>query len=519
MHDYDEDRFAAGAPSLSGPRGSGWSADGDRTRPSAGRHARSETTLVERPRILHADGDVVVEQVAQQGREGVVRVRALSGDGRRAVRDQAQLLAALEVDALRAAPMVLALEDDAYLRESAPELARRGGRRADHDGTPPTAERLALGVVREDLEALVGALHERGWLLGARGASALGLRADGTVVLLDLRGLRRGDDALDQLADRHWIDATLLDRDRTLRRRIDGHRAVQQAPVAVGDGPAGTTEPVRQWPAVPAEEIEHGDRPAGAEGQAEHRAGPRPAPRAAEVDSPRSSRSNWSTRWGNRGTQSTRGARSTPVAHLVRSVHPLIVDPGTRRIALLSGASVLAAGLVLGTGGWLLSDGPRGEGSASEVGTGETTGESGTEGTGAGPDSGAGTAADPIEDPWSLGAELAGSRHAYLTSASDQAPTAAGSAARAEDDAVRAAYEGATVRGGGPVVQDAELLEIDLDAGTAALRLETSTEAATITDAAGEATEVPATAPGTVILDLAWDGRQWLITEVREPDA
>ncbi|MEE1617365.1 hypothetical protein [Brachybacterium sp. J153] len=515
MHDYDEDRFAAGAPSLSGPRGSGWSADGDRTRPSAGRHARSETNLVERPRILHADGDVVVEQVAQQGREGVVRVRALSGEGRRAVRDQAQLLAALEVDALRAAPTVLALEDDAYLRESAPELARRGGRRADHDGTPPTAERLALGAVREDLEALVGALHERGWLLGARGASALGLRADGTVVLLDLRGLRRGDDALDQLADRHWIDATLLDRDRTLRRRIDDHRAVQPAPVAAGNGPAVTVEPARAQPGIAADEIEDGDGPVGAEKSTEDRARPRPAPRAADVDVTRSTKSTRGT-WGNR---SRRGSRGTPVVHLVRSVHRLIVDPGTRRIALLSGASVLAAGLVLGTGGWLLSDGPRGEGSASEVGTGETTGESGTEGTGAGPDSGAGTAAVPIEDPWSLGAELAGSRHAYLTSASDQAPTAAGSAARAEDDAVRAAYEGATVRGGGPVVQDAELLEIDLDAGTAALRLETSTEAATITDAAGEATEVPATAPGTVILDLVWDGRQWLITEVRERDA
>lgn len=543
MYGIDEERFAAGAPSVSGPRGSGARAEDDRTRPRARRRAREDAAARERPRVLHADGDVVVELVAQQGREGVVRVRALSAEGRRAARQQAQLLAALEVDGLRAVPTVHALEDDGYLRESAPVLARRGGRRADHDGTPPTAERLALGQVRDDLEALLDALHGRGWLLGARGPSTLGLRADGTAVLLDLRGMRRGEDALDQLTDRRWIDATLQDRDRTLRRRIDLDRAVQPAggglvgrdvagavedgaPVARGVAPGATAdledEPrgisVPDW----ADDSEVGDGAiamggAGEKGGATssgRRVRPRPAPRAVSV-APR--------RRGRRGL----GTRP------VRAVRGLIADPVTRRIALISGASVLAAGLVLGAGGWLLTDGPRVEETASGVESSPAPGEgapgSGAEDAGAG-DAGpeaedgiaagdAAAAAVTIEEPWALGAEIAGARHAYVTGVSDYSPTLPGSAARADDDAVRAAYSGRSVTGGGPVVHDAELLEIDLDAGTASLQLETSTEAARVTDEAGATTEVAATAPGTVILDLAWDGREWLITTVREPTA
>ena len=108
-----------------------------------------------------------------------VAVRGRSLEGRCAVRDELQLLAALEVAGIGAAPAVLETEDGEYTRESAPPLTRRTGRRAAEDGSPPTAERLALSRAREDLDALLDELHQRGWVLGAPAGQGLGVRADG----------------------------------------------------------------------------------------------------------------------------------------------------------------------------------------------------------------------------------------------------------------------------------------------------------------------------------------------------
>ncbi|WP_341855451.1 hypothetical protein [Brachybacterium sp. GPGPB12] len=131
-----------------------------------------------------------------------------------------QLLAALEVAGISAAPDVIGMEEDGYIRETAPPLARRRGRRAADGGAPATGERVAQARAREDLEALVAALHERGWVLGAPRGRGLGVRADGGVLVLDLSGLRHEQSLAVRGADLHWIDSVLEDEERTLRRRV-----------------------------------------------------------------------------------------------------------------------------------------------------------------------------------------------------------------------------------------------------------------------------------------------------------
>jgi hypothetical protein len=160
------------------------------------------------------------ERHAENGREDAVRVRWRGPEGQGAVTAEMQLLASLEVSGITAAPDVLGIEEDGYVRETAPELARRRGRRAAGAASPATGERLAQARAREDLEALVAALHERGWVLGAPRGRGLGVRADGRVVVLDLSGLRREEGLSARSADLHWIDSVLEDEERTLRRRI-----------------------------------------------------------------------------------------------------------------------------------------------------------------------------------------------------------------------------------------------------------------------------------------------------------
>ncbi|MBE9404118.1 hypothetical protein IOE58_07925, partial [Brachybacterium sp. Marseille-Q2903] len=124
--------------------------------------------------ILVATADREDLLLAAGGAE-VVRVRALTGLGEQLVRAELQLLASLEVAGVRAAPAVLEIEDDGYLREAGnpvgpgstdgPRAAQ--GRRRALETAPGTQERQYLARAREDLDALVTALHDRGWVLGA----------------------------------------------------------------------------------------------------------------------------------------------------------------------------------------------------------------------------------------------------------------------------------------------------------------------------------------------------------------
>lgn len=120
-----------------------------------------------------------------------------------------------------------------------------------------------------------------------------------------------------------------------------------------------------------------------------------------------------------------------------------------------------------------------------------------------------------IEDPWALAAELAGSRHSYLTGASDVPVAAEGGAAQEEDERIRAAYEGYEVQGSGPVVHEADLIEGPDEDGRAVLRVLVSTEAGQVREGSGLVQETPNSGATQVDLVLVWDGARWRILETR----
>jgi hypothetical protein len=448
------------------------------------------------------------------GREDARRVRWRGPEGRESVTAEMQLLAALEVAGISAAPDVLAIEEDGYVRESAPPLVRRGGRRSAGGASPATAERLALARAREDLEALVAALHERGWVLGAPSGRGLGVRADGGVIALDLSGLRRETALSARSADLHWIGTVLEDGERTLRRRVHGVPAAA-APVE-GALDAGTgPEPEAPGP---------GPEPGA----------PEPEP-TAPVRHLRRARTEGRTAGGRAaaertGTRTRRRRRGAAIARV-------LADSRHRRTAALSAAAVLVAGLGTGlavtiTDSRTGEDGPAvaseqhgegpedpstGGGPNGADGSDGTSGSSGTSGTSGtvGSEGADVVAPPPIEDPWALAAELAGARHAYLTGTSTVPVAADGGPAAQEDERIRAAYQGYEVRGGGPVVHGAELLEGPDAEGRAVLRVLTSTDPGQVVGTRGEVRETPGGGSTNVDLTLSWDGQRWRIQEAR----
>ena len=392
-----------------------------------------------------------------------VRVRGLDAAERRRLQQEAQLLAALEVAGVGAAPTVLELEDDGYVRETGPELGRRSGRHVAEAVTPPTGERHAMSHAREALDELIDALHARGWVLGAPHGGGVGARADGSVLVLALSGLRREESLSARQADRRWVDSVLGDQDRTLRRRVhvarsrtvsDRLRPVAERPTKTAGGARGT--PVDENPA------------------ARHEG--RTAPARA------------------RGT-------------VLSSLRDVLAQRRLRRIAVLSGALVLLVGGVAALGaGWVhVPARPGTEGEPPVTAAGSTPPGS--------------VPAPDIEQPQVLVAELAGARHAYVTGLTDRPASAPGSVAREDDERVRDAYDGISVGAGGPVVHSAELVEQSESEGTAVLHAVTSMEELHLEEADGTTTAVPATAPVTVRLVLEWNGEEWLITAVAQLSA
>ncbi|MGP9536901.1 hypothetical protein ACT3SP_02765 [Brachybacterium sp. AOP43-C2-M15] len=410
-----------------------------------------------------------------------VQVRGHGSQGESRVRAELQLLAALEVAGITAAPAVLEIEDDGYVREAAPVLVHRSGRRSAGVSTPPTAERLALARARTELDALIESLHERGWVLGAPSGSGLGVREDGGVVVLDLSGLRRGRGLAERRADRRWVDSVLGDQERTLRRRVDHPGrpwdGARIDPGAVGEGsgrqdrarsPAGSSPP-----AVPV---------------------PDPAPGPGHVPTrPPTSRAL--------PPRSRRGHRAA--ARHLSAVREVLAQPRQRRIASASALAVLLLGAVIGGGLWW----------GQEQAPAEVPTSAGAAPSADGPER---TQPPRIEDPWSLAADVAGARHAFVTGVSDRPAAVADSAALAADEDLRVAYRGLEVHGGGPVVHAAQLVEGPGPDGVAVLRAETSMAAHRIEDADGAITDVAATGRVTVLLTLRWEREGWLIESVEE---
>ncbi|MGP5413163.1 hypothetical protein [Brachybacterium paraconglomeratum] len=412
-----------------------------------------------------------------------------------------QLLAALEVAGISAAPDVIGMEEDGYIRETAPPLARRRGRRAADGGAPATGERVAQARAREDLEAFVAALHERGWVLGAPRGRGLGVRADGSVLVLDLSGLRREQSLAVRSADLHWIDSVLEDEERTLRRRVHALPGAG-APSLDLPGflvtPAGTGPP--DPPRVPGEQGVP-DREDAAEADSAEADVAADASVVAPLPAPRLRRARTQARaagGGDTGSSRRRGSGGALSAVLGERRH--------RRTALLSGAVVLALGLGAAAAITLTTDRPEPARQAPAVVAGGAPSGAGASQEGQVPE---------IEDPWALAAELAGSRHSYLTGASDVPVAAEGGAAQEEDERIRTAYEGYEVQGSGPVVHEAELLEGPDEDGMAVLRVLVSTEAGQVREGSGIVQETSDSGAYQVDLVLVWDGARWRIFETR----
>ncbi len=446
------------------------------------------------------------ESLGAPGREDALRVRWRGPEGRESVTAEMQLLAALEVAGISAAPDVIGMEEDGYIRETAPPLARRRGRRAADGGAPATGERVAQARAREDLEALVATLHERGWVLGAPRGRGLGVRADGSVLVLDLSGLRQEPSLAVRSADLHWIDSVLEDEERTLRRRVHalpGGGAPSLELPGLFDAPAGTgPTDLPQLPGEPGEP----EQPDAAQGEVaqeevEDEVDATDAGPVAPLPAPRLRRARTEARAaGGEGTGASRrqGAAGALSAVLGERRH--------RRTALLSGAVVLTLGLGAAAAITLTADRPEQAPHAPAVAAGEDPAGAGTVQEGQAP---------AIEDPWALAAELAGSRHSYLTGASDVPVAAEGGAAQEEDERIRAAYEGYEVQGSGPVVHEAELLEGPDEDGRAVLRVLVSTEDGLVREGAGIVQETPISGATQVDLHLVWDGARWRILETR----
>ncbi|WP_394217079.1 hypothetical protein [Brachybacterium vulturis] len=463
MDDCDDERFSRPALSSS----------------PAARHARRAAAAFGEAGRRSVDGSREERLLGAATSPHAVRVRGLDEEERGRIREEVQLLAALEVAGITAAPAVLELEEEGYLREAAPALRHHGGRRAAESGTPPTGERRALARARESVDALIRAVHERGWVLGAPHARGLGARADGTVLLLDLRGLRRDESLSARQEDRRWADSVLEDQDRTLRRRVHLDPAHTEGdPLLLGDEPS-LQRPRLRAAQLPAEGVEEGLV--------------RSAPPQPALPVPRRHR---------RQAQDTlpppSPVRSGAGRRVLSSIHEVLRQPRLRRTAVLSGALVLLMGTMVGWGTWWARDRA-------------VTSTGGEHPVATAPADAAPRPAPRIEDPQMLVAELAGSRHAYVTGMSDLPTSARGSVALVEDERIRDAYSGITVRAGGPVVHAAQVIEQPGSTETAVLHAVTSMEELHLEQADGGTATVPATEPARIRMLLRWDGEQWRV--------
>lgn len=483
MDDFDEERYQRGARALTSASSRSPRGDARGSAPGPG--------PVRAAQVILRDEDREELQCAARDGSAVIRVRALTAAGREQVTRELQLLAALEVARVTAAPAMLEIEDEGYVREEPAALRIRRGRRCAEESDPATAERRAQARARDGLDALIDALHDRGWVLGAPFGEGLGIRADGSVTVVDLSGLRPEEATGARLADRQWVDSVLRDEARTLRRRID----TRGSPVLPGP-PPDRAGPSPRTGGAPAPQELHRDLGASAGEDEQHKEQeasplrPVPAPRASSRPA-RSRLRGWD-----------RPLHRQSCGHLWNRVREVLSASRTRRIALLSAAAVLIAGGVLGSGAWWLV--PQRSAPAPSAGASPYSTQSAHRAEG-----------PRITDPVSLATDLAQARHQYVTGAGDETVTAAGSPAEAADEQVRRAYEGATVEGGGPDILSARVLAGPTQEGTALLEAETSTPAHTVTEGDGSTTAVAATAATTVQLELRWTDGRWRVVDFR----
>lgn len=521
MDEFDDERFARGSDALA--------AAGSRPRGRARRAPAASAPPGPAGRVIRRDGDREELLSPGTGRSAVIRVVARSETGRVRMRREMQLLAALEVGGIGAAPSVLETGDEGYVREDATPLHDRRGRRCAEETTPATGERRAQARARDSLDGLIDALHDHGWVLGAPVGEGLGLRADGTVTVRDLSGLRPEVGTGARLDDRLWVDSVLRDEGRTLRRRIDGGPSPALTPAPnpptspAASPPSGSPSAMISHPATKmsgdagtADEDELDDEERGEEEQdAEGVVGeeapsvrPLPAPRALSVPAgPRRSSPQRS------GPSVAPGRIRVPGT--LHRVGEELRAPGLRRVAVLSALAVLIGGGALGSGVWWIApDVPPPPRAAPSEGADLPSPDDASPGDATPEDDAGGQIADPL----TLATVLAEARHDYVTGASGDPIAAPGSPAETADEQVRRAYDDATVEGAAPRVLSARVVGEPAPDGTARLEVETSTPAHTVIEADGTETSAPATGPVVFELELRWSSGSWWVVDVGRTD-
>ncbi|MCG7308592.1 hypothetical protein [Brachybacterium sp. ACRRE] len=479
--------------------------------PATGGEEPAESVLA----VVSSHGDQEVLLVERDGRR-MCRVRATTREERTRLRDVARLLAALGGDGARAAPRLLGEDAAGLLLEPHAPLRLGGGRRRaqPEEATPPTLERHALHDAREDLEALVSALHARGWVVGLAPGAGLGARPDGTVVISDLRSLRSDGSVGARMQDQHWLDSVLEDQGRTLRRRLDTLPGLPSAPTpgeAASAAPAPSSPPVPLAAPPPAwsegwrARLARGTDPTEALASDEGILGAEALEHAPRRPSARSARGRRPAR-GRGGPTRHRGPRWS-VPRLPR--RGMVLAAAATVLVLGGGAAAVGAALVhredpVPVGSAAPSETP----APSDAAPSDTASSD----TASSPSADAPAAASAvIEDPRALVQELALGRHHYVTGRTETTVCAQGSPAAAQDDALRDAYQDVEVEGEGPVVTSAQIEQLDEQGGTARVRAALDQGELRLTTSDGAVVVRPAAGEQEVLLDLVREDGIWRV--------
>ena len=463
-------------------------------------------------RLRYEDGDRRESLLRAGGGAGIcLEVSARSAAGREALRQEADVLALLAELRLRAAPALIEVQGDGYLRETGRPLCGGSGRRIDRDGAPAPEERAAQARAREDMDALLEALHGAGLVLGLEGSAGLAARGDGSVLVDDLRGLHRSGATADRLADQRWLDTVLHDQGRTLRRRID-----QEAPHDVLDAPDRSGAGPSPW----LQEARPGSRPHAAQAPAGAA-----VPGAPIRRGPGEARSG-GTRWaagmigrladpgGSRGRGprggGRRGAREGGRRRGVRRREAVILGGAGAVVALLVPMLVMFAPP--------MREGPaEGASVPTPVASVDVPPPSATPpatGVPVQTDGPSGAAVPSLEDPQSVLASLAQQRHDYVLGVAGDTAAAPGSPAESEDEAVREGYRGASVQGWRTVVHGASVRSEDPAEGIVVLEARIEESAHTVLGPDGARREVPGSGIVPVRVELQQVQGAWRIREV-----
>jgi hypothetical protein len=416
---------------------------------------------------------------------------------------------------VRAVPTELAFseEDGEVVGEGGFPVRVGQGRHAEPTSSRTVEEQAGWARLREAAEDLVDALHERGWVLGLEDGEGLGLRADGSVVLLDMGGLTRSRDRTARHGDQAWLDALPGRCDGMLRRRRGtGGSTVQLTDQAGSVGLAEDADAVAATVLTGsgADRSMQGDRTECESSESDAwDAVVRPVPTQfadAGEQFPRWHRSKRTGKGALRNRRSRLPERSVVVAAVAVLLTVVIVGGGAyalvdraQRDATQAAGSPTSSTAVPANAAPVLAA----EGTEPPPATERTESTEPSED------------ADPVTDPQAGLEQLLDRRQEYLLGHTEVPVAAADSPAALHDLEVREAYLGLEVVGDSPRIRDAEVLEHDPGSGVLQIRAEVQQPAAQVTGANGEIWNVEAEDWSVLDFELHQLSGRWQLVEVR----